>query len=379
MQICASGSATVSAIDTAECDKNQEAELTSRKSAFGLALGDVVSDDPAMGKKLLLKDIAKLAGVSEMTASRAMRGAQDVSETTRQKVEQIAREVGYVPNRIAGALASKKVNLVGVVVPSLNSSVFPEVLSGISSTLKTTALKPVIGVTGYDLQEEEEVIREMLSWRPTGVVIAGLEHNDAARKMLSNADCPIVEVMDVDGDPIKHCVGISHLEAGRKMARTILKAGYAKIGFVGTKMPQDFRAEKRLQGFELELKEAGVSLFDQELYSGVSSIETGNKLTEMLTQRSPELECIYFSSDVLSIGAYMYCLSKGLSVPGDLAIAGFNNLNLLKGLPKPLATTDAHRFEIGQKAAEIIMASQAPDSPSQVVKLEPVVTTGQSL
>ncbi|MFY0618289.1 LacI family DNA-binding transcriptional regulator [Shimia sp.] len=332
-----------------------------------------------MGKKLLLKDIAKLAGVSEMTASRAMRGAQDVSAATRLKVEQIARDVGYVPNRIAGALASKTVNLVGVVVPSLNSSVFPEVLSGISSTLKTTALKPVIGVTGYDLQEEEEVIREMLSWRPTGVVVAGLEHNEAARKMLANADCPVVEVMDVDGDPVKHCVGISHLEAGREMAQTILKSGYRKIGFVGTKMPQDFRAEKRFKGFVEALGETGVSLIDQELYSGVSSIETGNMLTEMLLKRTPELECIYFSSDVLSVGAYMHCLSKGISVPDDLALAGFNNLELLRGLPLKLATTDAHRYMIGQKAAEIILANQDTNSLAQVMTLQPQLTTGQSL
>ncbi|WP_058241552.1 LacI family DNA-binding transcriptional regulator [Shimia marina] len=332
-----------------------------------------------MGKKLLLKDIAKLAGVSEMTASRAMRGAQDVSEATRQKVEKIAREVGYVPNRIAGALASKTVNLVGVVVPSLNSSVFPEVLSGISSTLKATPLKPVIGVTGYDLLEEEEVIREMLSWRPTGVVVAGLEHNEAARTMLANADCPVVEVMDVDGTPVKHCVGISHLEAGRDMARTILKAGYRRIGFIGTKMPQDYRAEKRFKGFVEALAAEGISLADQELYSGVSSIETGHKLTELLLARTPDLECIYFSSDVLSVGAYMHCLSKGISVPGDLALAGFNNLELLRGLPLTLATTDAHRFQIGQKAAEIILESQSGEHPAQVVTLQPEVTTGQSL
>lgn len=332
-----------------------------------------------MGKKLLLKDIAKLAGVSEMTASRAMRGAQDVSEATRLKVEQIAREVGYVPNRIAGALASSKVNLVGVVVPSLNSSVFPEVLSGISSTLKDTPLKPVIGVTGYDLLEEEEVIREMLSWRPTGVVVAGLEHNDAARKMLANAECPVVEVMDVDGVPVRHCVGISHLEAGREMAETILRAGYRKIGFIGTKMPQDYRAEKRLKGFEQALEDAGMALADQELYSGVSSIETGNQLTELLLARTPDLDCIYFSSDVLSVGAYMHCLAKNIAVPEQLALAGFNNLELLRGLPKNLATTDAHRFEIGQKAAEIILSAPSPTAPAQTIKLVPQVTMGQSL
>ncbi len=332
-----------------------------------------------MGKKLLLKDVARLAGVSEMTASRAMRGAPDVSERTRQKVEEIARENGYVPNRIAGALASNKVNLVGVVVPSLNSSVFPEVLSGISSTLKTTPLKPVIGVTGYDLNEEYEVIREMLSWQPSGLVVAGLEHSEASRKMLAAADCPVVEVMDVDGDPVVHCVGISHLEAGRDMANMILSSGYQRIGFIGTKMPQDYRAEKRFNGFLQALEAQGVALADKELYSGASSIETGRMLTAKLLERSPDLDCIYFSSDVMSVGAYMHCLVSGVSVPDDLALAGFNNLELLKGLPMQLATTDAHRFEIGQSAAAIILDAHGGPTAQKIIKLEPKSVKGESL
>jgi LacI family gluconate utilization system Gnt-I transcriptional repressor len=332
-----------------------------------------------MGKRLLLKDIARLAGVSEMTASRALRGAPDVSEATRRKVEEIARRVGYVPNRIAGALASNKVNLVGVVVPSLSSSVFPEVLSGISATLKTTPLKPVIGVTGYDLLEEEEVIREMLSWRPTGLVVAGLEHSEAGRRMLAAADCPVVEIMDVDGDPVAHCVGISHLEAGRAMARLMLERGYRRIGFIGTKMPQDFRAEKRLRGFLEALSEEGVALYDKELYAGGSSIENGRLLTAKVLERTPDIECLYFSSDTMSVGAYMHCLANGLAVPGDLAIAGFNNLDLLRGLPMALATTDAHRFEIGEHAARIILEAGDTRDARRQITLDPQITTGQSL
>lgn len=373
------GGATVSAIGTPFIGKNQVDCQTSAAVALRLAECRDVSDDHDMGKRLLLRDIAKLAGVSEMTASRAMRGAPDVSQATRVKVQEIARDVGYVPNRIAGALASNKVSLVGVVVPSLNSSVFPEVLSGISATLKTTALKPVIGVTGYDLDEEEEVIREMLSWRPSGLIVAGLEHSDAARKMLINADCPVVEVMDVDGDPVRHCVGISHLAAGRDMARTMFDAGYRRIGFIGTKMPQDFRAEKRLTGFLEELQALGVKLADKELYSGASSIETGNSLTGALLARTPELECIYFSSDVMSVGAYMHCLSNAISVPDQLALAGFNNLELLRGLPMQIATTDAHRFEIGQRAAEIILRLPDASAAPTITQLHPVVDKGQSL
>ncbi|PSL20148.1 LacI family DNA-binding transcriptional regulator [Shimia abyssi] len=333
-----------------------------------------------MGKKLLLKDIARLAGVSEMTASRAMRGAPDVSDATKRKVEDIAKQVGYVPNRIAGALASQKVNLVGVVVPSLSSSVFPEVLSGISAALKPTPMKPVIGVTGYDPDEEEEVIREMLSWRPSGLIVAGLEHGEASRRMLAAADCPVVEIMDTDGDPVAHCVGISHLQAGRDMAVMMLERGYRRIGFIGTKMPQDFRAEKRLKGFVEALNAAGVDLAGEELYAGVSSIENGRRLTEQLLARIPDLDCIYYSSDVMSVGAYMHCLASGMSIPNDLAIAGFNSLDLLKGLPMTLATTDAHRFEIGEKAAGIIIEfTDQADAPCQMIRLDPTLTLGQSL
>lgn len=340
-----------------------------------------MQDHRGMTKKMLLKDVAQLAGVSEMTASRALRGAPDVSKKTRAKVEEIARAHGYVPNRIAGSLSSQSVNLVGVVVPSLNSFVFPEVLSGISAILKESPLKPVVGVSGYELDEEEAVIREMLSWRPSGLIVAGLEHNDATRLMLEQADCPVVEVMDIDGEPVRHCVGISHLQAGREMAAQILERGYRRIGFIGTKMPQDFRARKRFDGFADGLAAQGVSLADREHYAGDSSIETGRQLTAQMLERQPDIDCIYYSSDVMSVGGYMHCLANGLSVPGDVAIAGFNNLQILAGLPLQLATTDACRRQIGERAAEIILNRRESGTPGEPVFecLTPAINLGQSL
>lgn len=328
-----------------------------------------------------MKDVAQLAGVSEMTASRALRGAPDVSETTRTKVKQAAESIGYQPNRIAGALSSSSSNLVSVVVPSLSSFVFPEVLSGISHGLKDSPLKVVVGVTGYDLAEEESVIGEMLSWQPTGLIVAGLEHTETARALMAASNCPVVEIMDTDGDPVEHCVGISHLQAGRDMARTLLICGYRRIGFIGTKMARDYRAQKRLSGFAEALQEGGIALADRELYDGQSSIETGRGLTARMLKRSPEVECIYFSSDVMAVGGYMHCLASGLEVPNDLALAGFNNLQILRGLPIDLATTDAHRLEIGETAAEIVLAQQKRrEKPEPVRKaLDPTVFLGQSL
>lgn len=347
----------------------------------GLRPGAMCRNIIPMGKKVLLKDVARRAGVSDMTASRALRGVTDVSATTRKRVEDAAAALGYVPNRIAGALASQRVNLVGVVVPSLSSMVFPTVLSGISDALRDSPLKPVIGVSDYDLAEEEAVIREMLSWQPAGLIVAGLEHNDTARRMMQAADCPVVEVMDVDGDPVAHCVGISHAEAGRAMAREIVGRGYRRIGIVSTRASRDFRARKRMEGFQAALAELGLKPADTEFHGGASSIETGRQLTAEILRRSPDLDCLYFSSDVMAVGAYMHCLAEGLSVPGDIALAGFNNLEILNGLPLRLATADAHRFEIGQKAARIILdrLEKPGDESPRIEILPPTIHPGQSI
>jgi len=326
-----------------------------------------------------------MADVSEMTVSRALRNASDVSTATRAKITQVSAALGYVPNRIAGSLASRSANLVGVVVPSLSSFVFPEVLSGISSVLSGSDLPPVIGVSGYDLAEEEKVIREMLSWRPRGLIVAGLEHSAAARKMMTAADIPIVEIMDVDGTPIDYCVGISHLEAGRMMAEAILAKGYRKIGFIGTKMPFDFRAQKRFKGFRDTLAQHGLKLAAQRLYDGSSSIAKGRELTAALLRGGAGFDCIYYSSDVLSIGGLMHCLANGLSVPADLALAGFNGLDQLDGLPVKLATTNAFRREIGRTAAEIVLNGPSKEvTPAQqpvqkIITLAPLVDFGESL
>jgi transcriptional regulator with XRE-family HTH domain len=122
---------------------------------------------------LTLRDVSEASGVSEMTVSRVLRNRGDVSETTRERVLEAARNLGYVPNKIAGALASQRVNLVGVIIPSLSNMVFPEVMTGISEVLEDTGLQPVVGVSNYLPEREEQVIYEMLSWRPSGLILAG--------------------------------------------------------------------------------------------------------------------------------------------------------------------------------------------------------------
>ena len=329
---------------------------------------------------MTLRDVSEASGVSEMTVSRVLRNKGDVSASTRAKVQEAAKRLGYVPNRIAGSLASSHVNLVAVVIPSLKNMVFPEVLSGISDALDDSALQPVIGVTGYRPEKEEAVLFEMLSWRPAGLIIAGLEHSDVSRAMMAQAGIPVVEIMDTDGEPIDLCVGISHRRAGREMAEAILKAGYRRIGFLGTQMPLDHRARKRFEAFTGTLAKAGIEIADQEFYAGGSAMTKGREMTKTILSRSPDLDFLYYSNDMIGAGGLMYLLDEGIDVPGKIGLAGFNGVELLDGLPKKLATMDACRREIGERAARLIearIAGAVRDGP--VIQMTPRLDLGDTL
>ncbi|MDF1620451.1 LacI family DNA-binding transcriptional regulator [Pseudothioclava nitratireducens] len=331
-------------------------------------------------RPLTLRDVSEASGVSEMTVSRVLRNRGDVSEATREKVLEAAKSLGYVPNKIAGALASQRVNLVGVIIPSLSNLVFPEVLSGISAELEDTGLQPVVGVTNYSPEKEEAVLYEMLSWRPSGVIIAGLEHTEAARAMLENAGVPIVEIMDVDGQGVDSVVGISHRRAGLHMAEAIIAAGYRRIGFLGTKMPEDHRARKRYDGFKEGLAEAGITLADEEFYQGGSALAKGREMTETILRRTPDLDFLYYSNDMIGAGGLLWCLDNGIDVPGRIGLAGFNGVDLLEGLSVRLATMDACRREIGRKAAEIIAGRPHQGLiGGEVIELEPVLELGDTI
>ena len=335
------------------------------------------SDIPAghRRQKLTLRDVSEASGVSEMTVSRVLRGRGEVSPATRARVIATARRLGYVPNRIAGALASSRVNLVAVVIPSLSNMVFPEVLAGISEGLADSGLQSVMGVTNYDAAREEAVLYEMLSWRPSGVILAGLEHGAAAEAMLKAAEVPVVEIMDVDGSAIDSVVGISHRRAGREMAAAILAAGYRRIAAIGTRIPGDHRARKRFEGFEEGLAEAGVALAARQDYAGGSSLLKGREITRALLARRPDLDFIYYANDMVGAGGLLWCREQGHAIPERLGIAGFNGIELLDGLPMRLATMDACRREIGQQAAALVVAGAS----GRRIELTPRLDPGETI
>lgn len=307
--------------------------------------------------KITVSDVARLAQVSDSTVSRIMRNHGLIADATREKVMIAVRALGYVPNRIAGSLASLDSRLVGVVIPSLSNIVFPEILQGINAGLAGTNRQSVISVTDYDLDREEDVVRNLLAWQPAAVLIAGSTHTAGTRRMLDQSGIRIVEFMEIDHPPIDAAVGMSHIAAGLATARHLIARGYRRVGYVGYGGVADMRALMRYDGLRTGLAQAGLSLEAESVSDGQTSVSKGKAQTEDLCARAPGIEVIAYSSDDMAVGGLFHCLGAGIRVPQDLALFGFNGLDIGRALPQPLSTIRSNRFVIGQRAVEVVLAN----------------------
>ncbi|QDL94245.1 LacI family DNA-binding transcriptional regulator (plasmid) [Paroceanicella profunda] len=312
-----------------------------------------------------LAEVAARAGVSEITVSRVMRGAGNVSAATEARVREAVRETGYVRNRLAGSLAGHRSNQIGVLLPSLGNIVFPDVLNGIEDSLEARGFHPVLGITHYQPEREEHLLASLLAWRPAGLIVTGTRHSAATRAMLGAGGVPVVEVMDVDTPPVDMAVGISHRAAGAAMARHLIGRGYRRFGYVGHDLGADERAAQRRDGFRHALATAGLPEAQECLSGTPSSVGAGRAALAQLLERARP-EAVFFSNDDMATGGVFHCLAAGISLPGDLAIAGFNGLEIGQQLPQPLTTIGSRRRDIGRRAADMILARLAGETPDPV-------------
>ncbi len=322
--------------------------------------------DEKQARKPTLSEVAALAGVSEITVSRALRGSPSVAGKTLHRVEQAAASLGYVRNRLAGALAGGPSNQVGVILPSLSNIVFPDVLKGLEIRLDQAGFHPVLGISNYDPQQEEQLIHNLLAWRPAGLVIAPSGMTDVSRSLLAGAGLPVVEIMDIDTDPVDMAVGMSHRGAGGDMARHLMAQGYRRFAYLGHDIERDRRACARLTGFREALSEAGLILDACVSLAEPSSVTLGRRgLKQLLAQSDQRPDVVYMSNDDMAVGGVFHCMAQGIRLPQDLALAGFNGLELGQTLPVPLTTTATHRTRIGEIAADCILERLAGREPAR--------------
>lgn len=320
---------------------------------------------PPLSTAVTLAEVASVAGVGESTVSRVLRNHGSFSKRTRDRVLAAVDQLGYVPNRIAGTLASPGSPLVAVVIPSLGNIVFGEVLRGLTGALERTGRQAVFAVTDYEPTRESALVAVMLSWRPSAVMLAGLEHTASTLRMLRANGCRVVELLDLDGTPLDHAVGFSNRAAGASSARYLIERGYRKIAYIGHDLERDRRAAKRFSGFCDALAQAGSELVDREIAPGTSSVAAGRAALARLLARRPEIDAVYFSKDDMAIGGYFHCTAAGIAIPEQLALFGFHGLDIAAALPKPLTTIRTPGEQVGRVAGELVSEGGA----AQIVDL----------
>ncbi len=315
-------------------------------------------------QRVTIEDVAKQAGVAPITVSRALSSPGKVSVKLRERVERAVALLGYVPNLIAGGLASAGTRVIPVIVPSLSILTFIEVVHGIQQTLENAGYQVLLGSTDFDLDRETSLIDSVLGYSPSGVILTGLRHRDRTVNRLKTWGRPVVEIMEL-GDPcIDMNVGVENTQVGACMARHLLAQGYQRIAFAGVGMSRDYRAMQRYEGHRQELAAAGVEsclLFHTD---EPSSYEAGKRVFLDTLAARPDIEAIHFANDNLAAGAILEANRRGIRVPEDLAIGGYLGLSLGEHLTPRLTTVVVPRFEMGVKAAKLMLERLEGRSPA---------------
>jgi LacI family gluconate utilization system Gnt-I transcriptional repressor len=314
--------------------------------------------------RVTLSDVARLAGVAPMTASRAINQPELVSSLLRQRVEQAVQELGYVPNRAARALASAQSNVIVVLVPSLSNTVFTAVLQGIQDVLDADNYQVLIGNTRYSDAEEEKLLNIYMQSNPDGILLCGLTHSPRVQQMLATSKVPVVSMMDLSDDPAQLCVGFSQLDAGETMTRYLIDKGRRRIGFMGAQL--DERTLKRRDGYRKAMAEAGLADPQLELMvPDPSTIALGAELLGRMLAKIPDCDAIFCCNDDLAHGAVYQCQRRGIAVPERLAICGFNDLPASAWMKPSLTTVGTPRYRIGYEAATMLRAAIRGEAPAQ--------------
>lgn len=321
--------------------------------------------------KANLEDIAREAGVSKMTVSRVLRGGSGFSADTRDRVIKVAERLGYVPNRLAAAFGADQAGtLVGMCVPRLTSGLFGHVLDGVDRALTRLGYQLMIGANNHAPEEEEAWVRQVISWRPAGLILSGRTHTPGTVDLLRASAAPVVEIWDLTTSPIDMSVGFSHHDCGAEMGQFLLRRGRRRAGFVGALARSDVMGQARLEGFESTLARAGHPLIDREVLHDAPGFYAGYYGLEMLLARGSKPDVVYFHNDEMAIGGLAFCQSRGIRVPEDLGIAGWGGMEAASILPRRLTTTVVPTTAIGKAAAEALVA-RLKGEPGQEVTVIP--------
>jgi LacI family transcriptional regulator, gluconate utilization system Gnt-I transcriptional repressor len=307
-------------------------------------------------QRIKMQDVAKAAGVSTMTVSRALRRDGRIAPATRRRILKIVHDLGYVPDRTAASFSTRKSGFVGTLLPSLNNTHFADTAAGLQDALHPAGLQLLLGNTNYRKGLAEKLIETMLERRPEAMVITYDDHSPRARRLLTEAGIPIVEMWELPRRPIGHVVGFSNRRAGAAMTQHLIDLGRTRIAFIGEADDKGTRGAERRQGFEDALTAAGLDSQRQvSLARPPVGMMQGRAAMQQVLAHWPDTDAVMCVSDPCAYGALTACQLQGITVPDRVAIAGFGDFEISHCAVPSISTVSISSHDIGWQAGALVV------------------------
>ncbi|WP_436322895.1 substrate-binding domain-containing protein [Vibrio cidicii] len=324
-----------------------------------------------------LQDVADQVGVTKMTVSRYLRNPQSVAEKTREKIAAVIEELGYIENRAPAMLSKSSSRAIGILLPSLSNQIFASFVQGIETVTKAHGYETLLAHFSYDELEEERKIASLLSYQVDGLILTESHHTERTLQMIKNAGIPVVETMELPSQPIDMAVGLDHIEASYQVVKRMIASGKRHIAYFGARL--DTRTKLRMQGYDRAMLEAGLT--PQHVLTGDhSSFSLADELLQRALAIMPTLDGVFCTNDDIAIGTLLVAQQRGIAVPAQLAVVGYNALDIGQTISPKLTSVDTPRFQIGEKSAELLLARLRGELPEQsVVDMGYKITAGESV
>jgi LacI family transcriptional regulator len=306
-----------------------------------------------------IKDIARVAGVSVTTVSRALNGYSDVNEKTRQKIAAVARELNYSPNTLARGLVMQKSKTIGLLVSgisreSVKDNFTFEVLCGVNERASTLGYDLILFNTNTMMQREKTYTQLCRERRVDGAIIQGIKKEDPYLKEVVESDIPCVLVdIPVHSNSVGYVTTDNALGA-KKAVEHLASLGHKHIGMINGH-EDAFVSQERLNGYREALKECGLSFRSEWVVSGNFEEKKAEKAVRELINRHKEVTAIFCASDLMALGALKACKELGLHVPKEMSIVGYDNIVLASYSSPNLTTVGQEVYQIGYEAADLLI------------------------
>jgi DNA-binding LacI/PurR family transcriptional regulator len=329
-----------------------------------------------------LKDIAAQAGVSIMTASKAMRGARDVAPGTRTRVRLLAQQMGYVPDSMARGLRSRRTQLLGLVVSTLANPIYTRTILAIEEGAHECGCDLILAHTLNVPEREEAALRRLLSRQVEGLFIAPVYRLAPTAEIydqLLRSRVPTV----ILGQRAPFCSQFVNVESddltgSHLMTRHLLELGHKKIAFLSGP-PASPASLERLEGYRRALRESQIQPDDRLVFNAGASLEEGEKAALQLLHESAPVTAVQAASDLVAMGAANVLLNQGVKIPGDLSICGYGNIFMSEHFRVPLTTVRQPKLRLGAAAMDLMQKlrhGERPDSKRLPVALIVRASTG---